>query len=206
LLADYTNVVRRVVLANIEIWRAIGNRTVPAHQLADYPSTTGSPRQPHAWWLDSCLLLYDMGQAAIKKVDVPNSRFQLDTGWGDSEGLPLDPSTLFLLQQPYWGASNPALVAFTQNTLNQAIIACALERFRLLRGNYPETLQELLPDYLTDIPKDVVRGLPMLYENPGGLGFVLRSVGPNQTDDRSKPVSDDWLWSFPTNAPVTTVR
>ena len=139
-------------------------------------------------------------------MDVSNSRFQLDIGWADLEGLPLDSSTSFLLQQPYWGASNPALVAFAQNALNQALIACALERFRLVQGKYPETLMELLPDYLTGIPKDVARGLPMLYENTGDPGFVLRSVGPNQTDDRSKPVSDDWLWSFPTNAPVKTVR
>jgi len=46
----------------------------------------------------------------------------------------------------------------------------------------------------------------MLYENTGKDRFILRSVGPNQMDDRNKPASDDWLWSFPTNAPPAAVR
>ena len=25
---------------------------------------------------------------------------------------------------------------------------------------------------------------------------MLRGVGPNGTDDRKKPSSDDWLWSY----------
>jgi len=55
-------------------------------------------------------------------------------------------------------------------------------------------------------PSDVVRGRPMIYENDGDGKFTLRSVGPNQTNDRNKPGSDDWLWSFPTNAPAAVVR
>ena len=206
LLADYTNAVRRVVLANIEIWRIIGNQRdgVSSPELATLARTVDWPMQPRGWWLDSCSQLYDMGQAVIKKVDVANSRFQFD--WVDLERLPLDSSTSFVLQQPYWVAANPAFVAFAQNALNQAVIACALERFRLLQGKYPETLKELLPDYLTNIPKDVARGMPMLYENTSDLRFELRSVGPNQTNDRAQPVSDDWLWSFPTNATVQPVR
>src|SRR5439155_7979498 len=60
LLADYTNAVRRVVLANIEIWRAIGIRrdAVPSPHLAEYARTTVYPMQPRVWWLDSCSLLY----------------------------------------------------------------------------------------------------------------------------------------------------
>ena len=90
--------------------------------------------------------------------------------------------------------------------LPQAVIACALERFRLTHGHYPETPEQLIPEYLGAIPSDVVRGRPMIYENDGDGKFTLRSVGPNQTNDRNKPGSDDWLWSFPTNAPAAVVR
>ena len=120
--------------------------------------------------------------------------------------LPLSHGAETLMQQYYWGGASPTLVAFAQTALNQAIIACALERHRLARGLYPETLEQLLPEYLRTIPKDVVRGLPMIYENDGDGKFTLRSVGPNQTNDRGKPVSDDWLWSFPTNAPPGKVK
>ena len=34
---------------------------------------------------------------------------------------------------------------------------------------------------------------------------ILRSVGPNEIDDRKKSFSDDWLWSFPTNAAPASV-
>jgi hypothetical protein len=89
---------------------------------------------------------------------------------------------------------------FAQTAVNQGIIACALERFRLANGKYPETLDALVPTSLPGIPRDVVVGRPMIYENAGDEHFVLRGVGPNQIDDRKKPASDDWVWSFPTNA------
>jgi hypothetical protein len=48
-----------------------------------------------------------------------------------------------------------------------------------------------------------VRGRPMSYERIKEREYILRSVGPNELDDRTNTVGDDWLWSFPTNAPVT---
>ena len=94
--------------------------------------------------------------------------------------------------------------------MNQAIIACALERFRIANSKYPETLEQLVPAYLDRIPNDIIRGRPMTYEQAHGR-YILRGVGPSGTDDRNKkgpvvtaPVSDDWLWSYGTNAPPAT--
>jgi hypothetical protein len=39
----------------------------------------------------------------------------------------------------------------------------------------------------------------MIYQPPGEGCFILRGVGPNGTDDRKKPASDDWLWTYSTN-------
>jgi len=139
-------------------------------------------------------------------VDVAGARVRLDMNWSDLEDLPLSNDATSLLQQRYWAGTSPALVGFAQTAVNQAIIACALERYRLAHRRYPETLEELIPPYLRAIPNDVVRGRPMLYENTDDRHFILRSVGPNGTDDRKKAVSDDWLWSFPTNAPTAVVR
>jgi hypothetical protein len=133
-------------------------------------------------------------------VNVLDGRVEL--GWADLSGLPLDQETTALLQQGWWWTAAPTSLVFAQTALNQAIIACALERYRLARGRYPENLDELRPNYLRAIPNDVTRGSPMLYENTGHGRFILRGVGPNKQSDLNKPSSDDWLWSFPTNAPA----
>jgi hypothetical protein len=207
LLADHTNAVRRVVLANMEIWRGIPEGKSPRFPLPASTSYLDDPvrqKQPRVWWFDNCIQLYQAGEKAIAKVDVAGARVRLENDWSDLEGLPLDTETSLLLQQFYWAGASPAIVVFAQTAANQAVLACALERYRLARGHYPERLEQLIPLYLQIIPNDVVRGRPMLYENPGDGHFILRSVGPNETDDRKNPVSDDWLWSFPTNAPGAT--
>jgi ABC-type transport system involved in multi-copper enzyme maturation permease subunit len=206
LLADFTNAVRRVVLAHIEVWRAIPDSTdtyiaLPASD-GGYLSEPAWQLQPRAWWFESCIELHNVGRDAIEQVDVAAGRIQSSIGWSDLSGLPLDsPSQELLQQQSMWWGAYPASVAFAQTSVNQAILACALERFRLANRVYPETLEQLVPALLARVPHDAVSGRPMIYQ-PGGAGsFILRGVGPNGTDDRKKPASDDWLWTYSTNTP-----
>ena len=129
-------------------------------------------------------------------------RIQQAMNWSDLEGLPLDSPSRELLQQGWWwGAANPASVAFAQTSVNQAIIACALERFRLANRVYPETLDQLVPALLARVPPDAVSGRPIIYQPVTGGSFILRGVGPNGTDDRKSATYDDWLWTYPTNTP-----
>ena len=79
------------------------------------------------------------------------------------------------------------------------MIACALERFRLVNKVYPETLEQLVPTLLARVPHDAVSGRPMIYQLVGDGSFILRGVGPNGTDDRKNKSSDDWLWTYSTN-------
>ena len=203
LLANYTNAVRLVVRAHIQEWQKLASGK---DALVFTPPRQGSDDsfwelEPRAWWLDDCRQLYSAGENAIRRVDVPGGYMRLDVDWRDIDSLPLDEKANVLLQQPCWTQASPSLVAFAQTAVNQAIIACALERFRIANDKYPESLAQLIPTYLRAIPNDIVLGKPMLYENPGKGLFILRSVGPNLTVDRNKPTSDDWLWSFPTNSP-----
>jgi len=69
-------------------------------------------------------------------------------------------------------------------------------------GAYPDTLDQLVPTYLNRIPADIIRGRPMIYERTDNRRYILRSVGPNEQDDRKSRTSDDWLWWYGTNAPV----
>src|SRR5262249_50046251 len=92
------------------------------------------------------------------------------------------------------------LTAHSQTEINQALIACALERFRLAHGEYPENLGALVPQFLDAIPHDVIGGRPLNYRRASEGTFVLYSVGWNGRDDggvrvQSSPSTDgDWVW------------
>jgi hypothetical protein len=210
LLVAHTNTIQRVVLAHIELWKTIPDReTLPRSVMQPggvYVSRPVWQFQPRAWWLENCVQLYQSGQAAMQRVDPAATHMSLGYIRSDVYGLPLDGEFQQLLQGSYSWSATPASVAFAQNAVNQAILACALERYRLAHRAYPETLGELLPGFLQRLPNDVVRGRPMIYEERLAVDrFILRGVGPNETDDRtSKNPPDDWLWMYPgaTNAPA----
>jgi len=209
-LADYTNAVPRVALAYIESWQAVARGDEPRRyaRIVGGHFDGGIVRswQPRSWWLESCIQVHEAAQSAVGKMDVTAGRVDMQMNWEDINGLPLDQDTQSLLQQPTWSGANPAIVVFAQAALNQAILACALERHFLARGRYPESLTELQPQFIEKLPTDPVRGRPMNYERVDDRHYILRSFGPNTVNDRKVPASDDWLWRFPTNAPAVPLR
>jgi hypothetical protein len=206
LLSDHTNAIGRVVRAYIEVWQKIPDLDPGQHPMLLTVGGYGSPpqAQPRAWWFESCIQLYQAGQHAIEQVDVPGARVRVDTYWTDMSGLQLDGEASQLLQQATWWGPNPTLVTFAQTAVNQGIIACALGRYRLANGNYPDSLDRLVPVYLRSIPYDIMRGRPMIYQSLDNERYILRSVGPNGVNDQNNKSSDDWLWAYPgaTNAPA----
>ena len=84
---------------------------------------------------------------------------------------------------------------------NEALAACGLERYRLARGQYPNTLDELRPQFISQIPRDPVGGQPLKYRRTENGQFVLYSLGWNERDDggaQAKSVTDgDWIWDQP---------
>src|SRR5262249_53950852 len=145
LLVNYTNAVRLVVRAHIQEWQKLATGK---DALVFTPPRQGSDDsfwelEPRAWWLDDCRQLYRAGENAIRRVDVPGGYMRLGVDWRDLDSLPLDEKTTALFQQPYWTQASSPLVAFAQTAVNQAIIACALERFRIANDKYPESLAQL---------------------------------------------------------------
>jgi hypothetical protein len=205
LLADYTNAVRRVVLAHIEIWRTIpdstNSRIVLPTSGGGYTTEDAWKLQPRAWWFENCIQLDQAGRNVLEQVDMAAGRFRPAPNWSDLDGLPVDPPTRELLQQGLWSGANSATVSFAQTSVNQAILACALERYWLSNRAYPETLKLLVPALLERIPHDAVSGRPMLYERLEDGRFILIGLGPNGSDDHKKKTSDDWLWTCSTHAP-----
>ena len=97
--------------------------------------------------------------------------------------------------------------AYSQSAVDMARVACALERYRLAQGVYPETLDALSPRFIEAVPHDVIGGLPLKYHRTDNGQFVLYSVGWNGTDDGGKIFGrdydknyidydkGDWVWT-----------
>ena len=90
--------------------------------------------------------------------------------------------------------------AIAQTAANQAALACALEQYHLANGNYPASLQSLVPDLMPTIPHDVVGGQDYRYRQVDADHFVLYSIGWNEKDDGGTPGESlfsregDWVW------------
>jgi hypothetical protein len=98
--------------------------------------------------------------------------------------------------------------AFRQASIDMARIACALERYRFSRGEYPEALDALAPQFIGKIPHDVINGQPLHYRRTDDGRFLLYSVGWNDKDDGGVIVpytgggavdvtKGDWVWQYP---------
>ena len=105
----------------------------------------------------------------------------------------------YLITPAYSGVEKRYLLL--QTRLDQLRLACALERHRLARGDYPKTLAALVPDYASDLPHDVMDGNPLRYERDSDAGYVLYSVALNRKDDGGKGATEenvvegpDWVW------------
>jgi hypothetical protein len=90
--------------------------------------------------------------------------------------------------------------AHNQTLANEGQIVCALERYRLAHGGYPETLDALSPQFIDKIPDDLIGGGPLHYHRTDDGKFLLYSIGWNETDDggtpgtMADPNKGDWIW------------
>lgn len=93
-----------------------------------------------------------------------------------------------------------------QTAMQQAALACVLERYRRAEGRYPGKLDELVPRFAERLPKDVCTGEPLHYRVKDDGTFLLYAVGWNTTDDGGKVAMKpalpdqvdlehgDWVW------------
>ena len=102
---------------------------------------------------------------------------------------------------------------WTKAIVEQARIACALERHRIETGGYPESLESIKMLDGSAPPLDVMSGKPMLYRKIPGGRYAVWSIGFDCEDndgkrglnrDTSQPAEPakegyqgDWVWDFP---------
>jgi hypothetical protein len=112
------------------------------------------------------------------------------------------------------GSAKRSLMA--QNTVIQAILACALERHRLAEREYPTELNALVPRFISALPHDPITAEPPIYRRTGDT-FLLYSVGWNESDEDGQVMfrisgrpetgviwgdEGDWVWpSAPLDSP-----
>jgi len=100
-------------------------------------------------------------------------------------------------------------IAAIQTSVDFARVACALERYRLAHGEYPEALDALAPQFITQVPHDIINGEPLHYRRTDDGSFLLYSVGWDEKDDGGKNFltkngsvdreKGDWVWQYPQN-------
>jgi hypothetical protein len=87
------------------------------------------------------------------------------------------------------------LITITDNHLIR--VMAALQLYHYDKKEYPNSLDDLFPNYLTAIPKDPFSDANFIYGKTGD-SFYLHSVGPDLNDDKAEIIYD------PTNGTVSS--
>jgi hypothetical protein len=66
------------------------------------------------------------------------------------------------------------------------MMIAAVERYRLLHGRPPESLAQLVPDLVANIPRDPFDGQPLRYRADPDR-YLVYSVGEDRRDDGGDP-------------------
>ena len=123
---------------------------------------------PHGCLLQNALKNAERGRKVFLTLDVSNHQVlpaKVDELVGDLEQSGRHRTAYNYLTSVSVPNFQRALqrTAYNQTLVNEALIACALERYRLAQGRYPETLDALIPQFAEKIPNDVIGGAPLKY-------------------------------------------
>ncbi len=228
-LADYQFAMRCEAAestTNFDIFKQHASRSVlrgffSMLETDDVPLMTRfAPPWPDGWWDENKSQMIAFHFHELTAVDPPSHRVfpqvALDLQHQVDRGLQRWDATapwniLFTIAMPPQEAITQKY-AIAQVWVDEARIACALERYRLAHGVYPDSLDALAP--IDSVPHDIINGSPYHYQlRPDGT-FLLYSVGWNQTDEGGKVVykkdaptqidynEGDWAWPTPQAAPA----
>ena len=109
---------------------------------------------------------------------------------------------------------------YAQDLIDESIAACALERYRMEHGAYPDRLDAANHPGEPAIPLDIISGRPMGYRRTADGRYVIWCVAFNGKDHGGKRVlggknreptdaayAGDWVWDFsglPDRSPDTS--
>jgi hypothetical protein len=163
---------------------------------------------PHGWFLQNLATMASMDQRLIDGLDPTNRVIRA----ADIDAWSRKAKMEYSRFRPYsWLAAIASpnfkmafgTAAGNQARVNEALVACGLERYRVEHKCYPGSLHALSPRFVAKLPVDVVGGLPLHYCRADDGDFILYSIAWNRLDDRGiaapKPCNTmadggDWIW------------
>ena len=150
----------------------------------------------HAWGMQLVVEMFDPKAGVIRPRNVAAVHSAVMQSFHGSPSAYLNPNFVRALQT----------TAFKQTRVHQTQLACALERYRMANGVHPESLDLLVPGHIAALPHDILTGQPLKYHRSDDGGFVIHSVGWNETDDNGQEGAKgnfedgDWIWRQPASA------
>lgn len=221
LLAAYRLSVRAERAMNCE-WDKFAEQDINWQEMnaIGYPYSTAhmlSRFAPSGWIYQNQLMLCRLhDQFSLPAVDLQGRRVYAPIATGAERAVHQSKGPFSVLSKLIYMHSERFLPGIAsgarkfghgQTQLDQAVLACALERFRLAHGQYPETLDALAPRFIEKIPHDLITGQPLKYRRTEDGLYLLYSVGWNEKDDSGieaksnigtpEPQSGDWVWKLP---------
>ena len=167
---------------------------------------------PDGWFYQTELTFAEMHQRWVlptvdlsKRVASPSLNRQLSNE--GLKALELNSAKNILVRMLFPNLGRAAeRFAVIQAQVDLARTGCALERYRLAHGSYPNSLNPLAPQFTAQVPHDLINGQPLHYRLTSD-GYVLYSVGWNEKDDGGvvvltkggavNPEQGDWVWQMP---------
>jgi type II secretory pathway pseudopilin PulG len=138
---------------------------------------TGQMKQDEVTYLSRLDDLREMARLPFpERLDVADTLYSEIRNQGESQSLLATGAVL-----------PPLVTSISRDAQYSARIrliqaALAIEQFRAAHSAPPNTLDELMPDYLTNIPLDPFDGNQLRY-NKTAQGYLLYSIGPDRVDD-----------------------
>ncbi len=200
-----------------DLHRMRGGEVAKLVQIMDGPERPSSPAgarlavalYPFGWFYFSTVKINEYFDRAIARtetiragqlpqpIDELDRQLRREKARGTFRNLP---QVLYLVFVPaVSGVEKTYLRCFV--LARQATIACAVERYRLAKGELPERLDALVPKLMAEVPLDPMAGAPMHYRRSPTSGYELWSVALNGTDDGGRPGENkgttnqlDWVW------------
>ncbi|MHB8524160.1 MAG: hypothetical protein ACYDH9_25850 [Limisphaerales bacterium] len=175
---------------------------------------------PHGWaYLDQVGIYQVYEQKALPIIDLKQRRVFPERAVGLGGAIvtaSVDPLYVIFVAPKIQQLFHDTIreFPFLQTAVDEAVLACALERYRLAHGELPEKLDVLAPQFIDKLPHDLITGQPLKYRRTDDGQFALYSVGWNGVDDAGKPSppktdwsgrtltlpdleSGDWVWRYP---------
>jgi hypothetical protein len=160
---------------------------------------------PRGWLYQNTVVAAKLQQKPLAAFDLPNDLIHPEPAERQTKEveMALDHFSLW----NWWAsitvpstAKAMRTTAYNQTMVNEAQIVCALQRHQLAHGEYPAALESLVPQFIEQLPHDIIGGQPLHYRRTEDGKFLLYSIGWNETDDGGVPgtladvKNDDWVW------------